>query len=161
MSHENQRKVKVKHAMIREQTRLQTVMKQYMLLDDGYRPPVDRMTRSDATVLEDGRVVKRFEDGRVQIINNNNGVIHQESADGKLLISLPDGRLIMQEFPGDPMFVHDTNDLDARPVQAHLAADATGRLILLFTDDLGTQAVDVESSGILRTQRLGTPSQTF
>ncbi|MBX3168833.1 MAG: hypothetical protein KF760_15565 [Candidatus Eremiobacteraeota bacterium] len=64
-------------------------------------------------------VVSHYSDGAVRWENVHSGVIREESADGSMTLSLPDGKIIRQAFAGGPLQVVDLEN--PRPVMvAHL-----------------------------------------
>lgn len=71
-------------------------------------------------------VVSHYGDGSVRWENVHSGVIREESADGSMTVSLPDGRIIRQEFEGGSLRVHDLENpgvpLVAHNMKAHIQA---------------------------------------
>jgi hypothetical protein len=71
-------------------------------------------------------VVSHYGDGSVRWENVHSGVLREESADGSMTLSLPDGRIIYQQFEGGSLRVHDLENggapLVAHLVQAHIQA---------------------------------------
>lgn len=71
-------------------------------------------------------VVSHYGDGAVRWENVHSGVIREESADGSMTLSLPDGRIIRQAFEGGQLQVHDLENpgpaLVAHIMNAHIQA---------------------------------------
>lgn len=125
--------------------------------DTGIGADSDNLVPFQQETLEDGRVRKTFEDGTVRLENPATGVIQEERGDGQLLISLPGGRLLFQEFVGEPLLVYDLNGLDQAPRLARVGtARLPGRhdasLVFSFEDDHGTHVVEAESLRYFRTR---------
>lgn len=52
-------------------------------------------------------VISHYNDGAIRWENVHSGVIREESADGSMTLSLPDGKIIRQAFEGGQLQVHD------------------------------------------------------
>ncbi len=97
--------------------------------------------------LQDGRSLRNYEDGRIRLINHQSGVIQEERLTGKMLISLPNGRIIYQDNPGEPLLVYDTTGA-AEPIIARVSLLRQGlssRYVYNFTDHTGTHLIDLET----------------
>lgn len=120
-------------------------------------PPVDRYHDYDEEVLLDGRLMRRFTNGTVQIENRNSGVIHEERVDGSLLVSLPNGKDLFQQFRGEPLLVYDTQrggpPALAQVATAELPGSSEPRLVYHFEDWEGRHLVDVEDLRYFRLRR--------
>lgn len=122
------------------------------LMKDG-----DSLAPFTQQVLDDGRIVKHFEDGTIRTENPRTGIIQEERGDGKLLISLPGGRLLFQEFSGEPLLVYDLNGLEqpprlARVGNARLPGQESSSLVFSFDDEQGTHIVEAESLRYFKTR---------
>ncbi len=107
----------------------------------------DAFTEYDESSLQDGRSLRNYEDGKIRLINNQSGVIQEERLTGKMLISLPNGRIIYQDNPGEPLLVYDTRG-GIEPVIARVSMLRQGlasRYVYNFTDDTGTHLIDLET----------------
>lgn len=107
----------------------------------------DSFTNYSESPLQDGRTLRNYEDGKIRLINSTSGVIQEERTTGKMLISLPNGRIIYQDNPGEPLLVYDTRG-NHEPLVARvsLLRHATGsRYVYNFEDPCGTHLIDVET----------------
>lgn len=65
-------------------------------------------TLPDCTQLEvNGLIISRYEDGAIRKENPVSGVIQEERPDGSLLVCLPSGKVISQQYRGEPLVVSD------------------------------------------------------
>lgn len=107
----------------------------------------DSFTDYQESALKDGRMLRSYEDGKVRLINTASGVIQEERTTGKMLISLPNGRVIYQDNPGEPLLVYDTRGshepLIARVSLLRLATGS--RYVYNFEDACGTHLIDLET----------------
>jgi hypothetical protein len=113
------------------------------------RPMVDSFTRYEELKLGDGRVLRRYDTGAVRVENPKSGVIQEERADGSLLLSLPTGKVIFQEFRGEPLLVYNPDDRSlppdlARVSNAVIPGETEPRFVFHFQDQEGTHLVDLE-----------------
>jgi hypothetical protein len=104
--------------------------------------------------LPDGCLLRTYENGNVRRINPRTQLIEEETAEGNLLMSLPDGRYIFQEMPGAPLFLHDAE----QPGHLQLVRAAGFQIgheheipAFYFEDGNQTLLIDLET---LRTYRL-------
>lgn len=107
----------------------------------------DSFTDYQESPLQDGRTLRNYEDGKIRLLNSVSGVIQEERATGKMLISLPNGRIIYQDNPGEPLLVYDTRG-NHEPIMARvsLLRQATGaRYVYNFEDACGTHLIDLET----------------
>ena len=72
----------------------------------------DSFSQYSESALQDGRTLRNYDDGKIRLINVKSGVIQEERTTGKMLISLPNGRVIYQDNPGEPLLVYDTREED-------------------------------------------------
>ncbi|MCE7872264.1 hypothetical protein DYH09_18055 [bacterium CPR1] len=116
----------------------------------------DSFTKYEELVLEDGRVLRRYENGSVRLENPTSGVIQEERIDGKLLVSLPNGKVIFQQFSGEPLLVYDTVGSAApglaRVSSASLPGEEQPKFVYHFQDGEGAHLIELES---LRYYRVG------
>lgn len=121
--------------------------------DDGLS---DSFTKYEELILEDGRVLRRYENGSVRLENPTSGVIQEERIDGKLLVSLPNGKVIFQQFSGEPLLVYDTVGSAApglaRVSSASLPGEEQPKFVYHFQDGEGAHLIELES---LRYYRVG------
>ncbi len=107
----------------------------------------DSFSQYSESALQDGRTLRNYDDGKIRLINVKSGVIQEERTTGKMLISLPNGRVIYQDNPGEPLLVYDTRG-NHEPLIARvsLLRLATGsRYVYNFEDPCGTHLIDLES----------------
>ena len=113
------------------------------------RPMIDSFTRYEELKLADGRVLRRYDTGSVRLENLKSGVIQEERADGSLLLSLPTGKIVFQEFRGEPLLVYNPDDRSlppdlARVSNAVIPGETEPRFVFHFQDREGTHLVDLE-----------------
>ncbi|MEW6281643.1 MAG: hypothetical protein AB1758_23735 [Candidatus Eremiobacterota bacterium] len=146
---------------------------------DAPGSPLDNLRDSfiqyEENPLEDGRRIRRYEDGNVRLLNDDSGVIQEERVTGKLLISLPNGKVIYQDHPGEPLLVYDTTGNQAptlaRVSLVRLPGQEKLRYVYNFADTAGTHLVDIETlqyfmvpkGGVARPRRvsLNVPSLSY
>lgn len=110
---------------------------------------VDSFSGYEELNLPDGRVLRRYDSGSVRVENPKSGVIQEERADGSLIISMPNGRVIFQEYRGEPLLVYDTDrggaPMLARVGSATLPGEPAARFVFHFQDQEGSHLVDLET----------------
>lgn len=124
------------------------------------RGTVDSFTGYEELALPDGRIVRRYDTGSVRVENVKSGIIQEERADGSLIVSLPNGRVIFQEFRGEPLLVYDTDRGGApglaRVSSATLPGETTPKFVFHFQDYEGSHLVELET---LRYYRIKPPAR--
>ena len=113
------------------------------------RPIIDSFTRYEELKLPDGRILRRYDTGSVRLENPKSGVIQEERPDGSLLVSLPTGKVIYQEFRGEPLLVYNPDDRSlppdvARVSSAIIPGETEPRFVFHFQDGDGTHLVDLD-----------------
>lgn len=110
---------------------------------------IDSFSGYEELTLTDGRVLRRYDSGSVRVENPKSGVIQEERADGGLIISLPNGRVIFQEYRGEPLLVYNTDQggppMLARVGSATLPGEDQARFVFHFQDHDGSHLVDLET----------------
>lgn len=82
-------------------------------------PPIPDLVTECYKENHGSLVISHYGDGAVRWENIHSGVIREESADGSMTVSLPDGKIIRQAFDGAPLQVLDLEE--ARPpLVAHM-----------------------------------------
>lgn len=118
---------------------------------------VDSFTRYEEIVLGDGRVLRRYDTGSVRVENPKSGVIQEERADGSLIVSMPNGKVIFQEFRGEPLLVYDTDRGGppglARVSSATLPGETSPKFVFHFQDYDGAHLVELETLRYYRVKR--------
>lgn len=118
---------------------------------------VDSFNDYDEVTLEDGRVLRRYANGSVRVENPTSGVIQEEKVDGSMVISLPDGKVLFQEFRGEPLLLYDTENGGApglaRVSSAQLPGEAQPRFVFHFQDGEVAHMVELESLRYYRLRR--------
>jgi len=118
---------------------------------------IDSFTDYEELNLEDGRILRRYDNGAVRVENPKSGIIQEERADGKLIISLPNGRVIFQEYRGEPLLVYDTDrggpPTLARVGSATLPEETQARFVFHFQDQDGSHLVDLETLRYYKVKR--------
>jgi len=118
---------------------------------------IDSFSGYEELVLSDGRVLRRYDSGSVRVENPKSGVIQEERADGGLIISLPNGRVIFQEYRGEPLLVYDTDrggaPVLARVGSATLPGEDQARFVFHFQDHECSHLVDLETLRYYRVNR--------
>lgn len=111
--------------------------------------PVDSFHDYDEESLSDGRILRQYSNGSVRVENPVSGVIQEERADGSLVVSLPSGKDLFQQFRGEPLLVYDTQRGGpprlASVARTRLPGLEEPRLVYHFEDSDGRHLVDVES----------------
>lgn len=128
-------------------------------LSDGENSPLDQMRDSYLTYeerpLRDGRKLRQYENGNTRIYSSDGSVIQEERDNGNFMVSLPTGRVLYQEQPGEPLMVIDSATRQplgmARVVMVQLG-DQDPRAAFTFIDGNSAHFVDVES---LKYYRMG------
>lgn len=110
---------------------------------------IDSFTDYEELTLPDGRILRRYDSGAVRVENPKSGIIQEERADGGLIISLPNGRVIFQEYRGEPLLVYDTDrggaPTLARVGSATLPEESQAKFVFHFQDQDGSHLVDLET----------------
>lgn len=118
---------------------------------------VDRFSNYEELVLDDGRILRRYDTGAVRVENPTSGVIQEERVDGSLVISLPNGKVLFQEFRGEPLLVYDTERGGppglARVSSAQLPGETQPKFVFHFQDFEGSHLVELESLRYYRVRR--------
>jgi len=146
-----------RQAQLAEESMLNSGAAANMAREDGFtaeeqprtQTTKDTYTDYDTETLEDGRVVKRFQDGTVRVENPNTGLIQEERKDGTFLVSLPGGRLLYQAFSGDPLLAYNLNEVNSAPVVAQVAmTNLPGKiepsLVYTFVENQQMHVIDAE-----------------
>ncbi|MBM3461401.1 MAG: hypothetical protein FJX76_04815 [Armatimonadetes bacterium] len=115
---------------------------------------VDRIRAFEEKTLNNGNVMREYEDGTVRLHNEQSGVIQEERPDGSFLVSLPDGQVLYQQFHGHPLLAYDLNNVELPPRLAQVARVRLGQgepsLAYTFDDASGRQLVELESLRLFR-----------
>lgn len=118
---------------------------------------VDSFNEFDEVTLEDGRILRRYHTGAVRVENPTSGVIQEEKVDGSLVISMPDGKVLHQEFRGEPLLLYDTEKGGppglARVSTAQLPGESQPRFVFHFQDGEIAHMVELESLRYYRLRR--------
>lgn len=121
-----------------------------------YRTPEDEFESYDEESLDDGRVVRRYDDGTVRIENTVSGVMQEEPPDGSLTISLPGGKLIYQQYRGEPLLVYDSSGENPPHVAQVSSVTMPGMepaIMFHFQDAQGTHLIELETLRYYRLSR--------
>ena len=118
---------------------------------------IDSFTDYEELNLPGGRILRRYDSGAVRVENPKSGIIQEERADGGLIISLPNGRVIFQEYRGEPLLVYDTDrggaPTLARVGSATLPEESQAKFVFHFQDQDGSHLVDLETLRYYRVRR--------
>ncbi len=118
---------------------------------------LDTFNDYDELILEDGRIIKRYENGSVRVENPTSGVLQEERVDGSLVVSLPNGKVLFQEFRGEPLLVYDTENGGppglARVSSAQLPGDVKPKFVFHFQDFECSHLIELESLRYFRVRR--------
>lgn len=118
---------------------------------------LDSFNDYEEATLEDGRLLRRYTSGAVRVENPTSGVIQEERVDGSLVISLPDGKVLFQEFRGEPLLLYDTVNQGApglaRVSSAQLPGETQPRFVFHFQDGEVAHMVELESLRYYRLRR--------
>lgn len=118
---------------------------------------LDTFNDYEEVALEDGRLLRRYTSGAVRVENPTSGVIQEERVDGSLVISLPDGKVLFQEFRGEPLLLYDTEVGGApglaRVSSAQLPGESQPRFVFHFQDGPVAHMVELESLRYYRLRR--------
>ena len=118
---------------------------------------VDSFNDYEEVTLEDGRLLRRYSNGSVRVENPTSGVIQEEKVDGSMVISLPDGKVLFQEFRGEPLLLYDTEKGGApglaRVSSAQLPGETQPRFVFHFQDGDVAHMVELESLRYYRLRR--------
>ena len=117
----------------------------------------DSFNEYEEVVLEDGRILRRYATGSVRVENPTSGVIQDEKPDGSMVISLPDGKVLFQEFRGEPLLLYDTEKGGApglaRVSSAQLPGDSQAKYVFHFQEGDIAHMVELESLRYYRLRR--------
>ena len=84
-------------------------------------------------------------------------MIQEEKVDGSMVISLPDGKVLFQEFRGEPLLLYDTEKGGApglaRVSSAQLPGETQPRFVFHFQDGDVAHMVELESLRYYRLRR--------
>ena len=118
---------------------------------------VDTFNDYEEVTLEDGRLLRRYTSGSVRVENPTSGVMQEEKVDGSMVISLPDGKVLNQEFRGEPLLLYDTVKSGApglaRVSSAQLPGETQPRFVFHFQDGEIAHMVELESLRYYRLRR--------
>ena len=118
---------------------------------------IDSLNDYEEVALEDGRLLRRYTSGAVRVENPTSGVIQEERVDGSMVISLPDGKVLFQEFRGEPLLLYDTENGGApglaRVSSAQLPGETQPRFVFHFQDGEIAHMVELESLRYYRLRR--------
>ena len=118
---------------------------------------IDSFNDYEEVTLEDGRLLRRYASGSVRVENPTSGVIQEERVDGSLVISLPDGKNLFQEFLGEPLLLYDTEKGGppglARVSSAQLPGETQPRFVFHFQVGEIAHMVELESLRYYRLRR--------
>jgi hypothetical protein len=99
---------------------------------------VDSFNEYEEVALEDGRILRRYATGSVRVENPTSGVIQDEKPDGSMVLSLPDGKVLFQEFRGEPLLLYDTEKGGApglaRVSSAQLPGETQAKYVFHFQE---------------------------
>lgn len=108
---------------------------------------LDGFTSYEELALGNGLLLRRYANGAVRLENPTSGVIQEERIDGKLLVSLPNGKVVFQKFIGEPLLVYDTAGIQppglARVSTASLPGEEEMRHVYHFQDQEGAHIIDL------------------
>ncbi len=109
----------------------------------------DEFLDYEEEMLEDGRLIRRYDDGAVRIENPASGVMQQEGPDGSLMISLPGDKLIYQQYRGEPLLVYDSTGSSQPQVAQVSSVTLPGHeepaIMFHFSDRNGTHLIELET----------------
>lgn len=95
----------------------------------------------------------------MRVENPKSGVIQEERLDGSLVVSLPSGTVIFQEFRGEPLLVYNVDrkkrPLMARVSSATLPGESVAKFVFFFQDEGGTHLIEM---GTLRYYKVRPPA---
>lgn len=118
---------------------------------------IDTFNEYEEVHLEDGRILRRYTTGSVRVENPTSGVIQDEKPDGSMVISLPDGKVLFQEFRGEPLLLYDTEKGGApglaRVSSAQLPGDTQAKYVFHFQEGEIAHMVELESLRYYRLRR--------
>lgn len=117
----------------------------------------DQFLEYEEETLADGRILRRYPDGRVRLENPASGVVQEEGADGSLTVSLPIGKLIYQQYRGEPLLVYDSSGRVPPQVAQVSSVSMPGldepAFMFHFQDPQGTHLVELETLRYYRLNR--------
>lgn len=118
---------------------------------------VDSFNEYEEVHLEDGRILRRYTSGSVRMENPVSGVIQDEKPDGSMVLSLPDGKVLFQEFRGEPLLLYDTEKGGApglaRVSSAQLPGETSAKFVFHFQEGDIAHMVELESLRYFRLRR--------
>lgn len=118
---------------------------------------VDSFNEYEEVTLEDGRILRRYNSGSVRVENPTSGVIQDEKPDGSMVLSLPDGKVLYQEFRGEPLLLYDTEKGGApglaRVSSAQLPGENQAKFVFHFQEGEVAHMVELESLRYYRLRR--------
>jgi hypothetical protein len=118
---------------------------------------VDSFNEYEEVILEDGRILRRYTSGSVRVENPTSGVIQDEKPDGSMVLSLPDGKVLFQEFRGEPLLLYDTEKGGApglaRVSSAQLPGESQAKFVFHFQEGEVAHMVELESLRYYRLRR--------
>lgn len=118
---------------------------------------IDLFNDYEELTLDDGRILRRYENGTVRVENPVSGVMQEEKVDGSLVVSLPNGKVLFQEFRGEPLLVYDTENGGApglaRVSSAQLPGDMAPKFVFHFQDFECSHLIELESLRYYRVRR--------
>lgn len=118
---------------------------------------VDSFNEYEEVTLEDGRILRRYNTGSVRVENPTSGVIQDEKPDGSMVLSLPDGKVLYQEFRGEPLLLYDTEKGGApglaRVSSAQLPGENQAKFVFHFQEGEVAHMVELESLRYYRLRR--------
>lgn len=122
-----------------------------------YQPQADEFEDYEEQTLEDGRVVRRYGDGTVRIENPVSGIMQEEAPDGSLTVSLPIGKVIYQQYRGEPLLVYDSSGRNPPQVAQVSSVTMPGMedpsIMFHFQDAQGTHLIELETLRYYRLNR--------
>ncbi|MEW6281299.1 MAG: hypothetical protein AB1758_21995 [Candidatus Eremiobacterota bacterium] len=98
-------------------------------------------------ILPTGLLRRVYADGRVRTENPVSGVMQELRPDGSLLVSLPEGKVIYQCYPGEPLLAYfcGRTPVMARVSRVHMRPQEEPILAYHFSDPAGHTLVEVET----------------
>lgn len=118
---------------------------------------VDSFNEYEEVHLEDGRILRRYTSGSVRMENPISGVIQDEKPDGSMVLSLPDGKVLFQEFRGEPLLLYDTEKGGApglaRISSTQLPGENIAKYVFHFQEEDVAHLVELESLRYYRLRR--------
>ncbi len=117
----------------------------------------DEFEDYDEEAMADGRLVRRYEDGTIRVENPSSGVMQEECPDGSLTVSLPGGKIIYQQYRGEPLLVYDSNGKYKPSIAQVSSVTMPGMeapsVMFHFQDAQGTHLIELETLRYYRLNR--------